>query len=763
MIAASSLNQILDGFRKAMADAGVPFGGPIVADGDKVQRFTVDGDRRNSMTGWYVLYTDGVPAGEFGCWKRGVQMSWCAKRPNELTPAERDALHARNEAARAARAENERRLQAEAASYAGIVWDAAEPAVDHPYLERKGVRPHGTRVGRWVRHLGDREVVIENALLVPVRIGKKIMSLQAIFPARDGVLGRDKDFLPGGMKRGGTCAIGRPEGERDTIVICEGFATGATIHEATGLPVVVAFDAGNLRPAAERVRARYPSASLVVAGDNDRWTMTPMENPGAHFARMAGAAVGARVVLPEFRDLEGRPTDFNDLAAAEGAAAVAAQLRAPADGPAPVRDDAANDNAPAVAAPPPAYQQAAVDWFTPFPDINGKGKPLSTIENVVEACNRLGVTVRYNVISKDIEVLVPGGRFTVDNEANASLAWLMSACARFGLPTDKLGDFLCYIADQNCYNPAATWIESKPWDRGSRLAEFFATVTAEGEAEDDRVRQLKEAMILRWMLSAVAAAFRPNGVSAHGILVFQGPQYLGKTAWFKRLAPESLHIIQDGLILRPDDRDSVRQAVGNWLVELGELDATFRRSDIAQLKAFITRDRDVLRRAYARLESHYARRTVFFASVNPRQFLHDPTGNRRYWTISCAAIDHRHDIDMQQLWAEVLEAYRAGESWYLTPDEMAMLNAHNADFETVDPIRERILSRYDWRTDRAGWRWVTATDVLAEIGFDRPQRGDATQAGLIIGELNGGARRRSQGRNLLLCPPKPVSEPHAYG
>src|SRR5690606_39387898 len=148
---------------------------------------------------------------------------------------------------------------------------------------------------------------------------------------------------------------------------------------------------------------------------------------------------------------------------------------------------------------------------------------------------------------------------------------------------------------------------------------------------------------------------------AEGVLVFQGPQNLGKTSWLKSLAPRELRLIKDGMMLRPDDKDSVKQVCSFWLVELGELDSTFRRADIAQLKAFITQDTDVLRRPYARRESTYARRTVFFGSVNPREFLHDETGNRRYWTIECESINSRHGLDMQQVWAEVLELWRAGE------------------------------------------------------------------------------------------------------
>ena len=412
---------------------------------------------------------------------------------------------------------------------------------------------------------------------------------------------------------------------------------------------------------------------------------------------------------------------------------------------------AANDNAVRTS----GHDLAAVDWYSPFPDTNAKGKAIGTIENVREAARRLGVTIRYNVIRKDLEILIPGTGFSIDNNANASLAWFTSACIRFGVPTSELQGYLTFLADQNLYNPVAEWIASKPWDGRSRLQALCNTIKAEGEADDLSIAELKEALIRRWMISAVAAAFNPTGVSAHGVLVLQGDQYLGKTKWFKGLVPAELGVIQDGLTLKPDDKDSVKNVVRNWLVELGELDATFRKSDIAMLKSFLTKDRDVLRKPFDRRESEFARRTVFFASVNPRQFLHDPTGNRRYWTISCASIDHDHGLDMQQVWAEVhAEHYDKGESWYLTPDEMAGLNGLNREHEVLDPIRERIMSRLDWDAPALQWRWMTATDVMSECGFDRPTRADVTQAGLILQELNGKRRKTVRGRALAMVPPR---------
>ena len=209
-----------------------------------------------------------------------------------------------------------------------------------------------------------------------------------------------------------------------------------------------------------------------------------------------------------------------------------------------------------------------------------------------------------------------------------------------------------------------------------------------------------------------------------------------------------------GVILKPDDRDSVKQAVSFWLVELGELDSTFRKSDIAALKAFITNDKDVLRRAYARKESQYARRTVFFGSVNPKQSLHDPTGNRRYWTIEVAHLDHSHQVNMQQVWAQVHNLWINGATYYLTPDEMAALNNHNEEFTAVDPIEESVNGRFDWDSKQEFWRYMTATDALKLCGHDRPTKADVNTAAAIIRKLNGNNCKRTGSAKLLLIPPE---------
>jgi putative DNA primase/helicase len=139
-----------------------------------------------------------------------------------------------------------------------------------------------------------------------------------------------KLFLKDGAIEGNYSSITDGSGRRDILLICEGWATGATLHEATGLPVVVAFNAGNLLPVAKVIREKYPATRLVICADNDLWK-PEVGNVGVSKATAAAQAVGADLAVPDVAGIEGKPTDFNDVAVARGLGAVLAQLNSVLD------------------------------------------------------------------------------------------------------------------------------------------------------------------------------------------------------------------------------------------------------------------------------------------------------------------------------------------------------------------------------------------------------------------------------------------------
>lgn len=300
------MNHPTDQFRAAMVGAGLVPPDELIPDA-ALHRFPTS-NRRGDKSGWYVLHLDGIPAGGFGCWREGVSQTWCAKSDTAMSDTEREAHRQRLEAIRAARADDKAHHQQQAAEQAARRWEAATPAAAHPYLTQKGVQANGTRCEG-------------EALLIPMRdAAGKLRSLQVIDPEGG------KRFHTGGQVKGCYFSIGKPAG---VLIVCEGYATGASIHEATGHAVAVAFSAGNLEAVAQLMRAKFPTARVIVAADDDH--LTP-GNPGMAKATAAALAVGGLVAVPVFPDFpEPRPdkaTDFNDLHQLAGLEAVRIAIEA---------------------------------------------------------------------------------------------------------------------------------------------------------------------------------------------------------------------------------------------------------------------------------------------------------------------------------------------------------------------------------------------------------------------------------------------------
>ena len=385
-----------------------------------------------------------------------------------------------------------------------------------------------------------------------------------------------------------------------------------------------------------------------------------------------------------------------------------------------------------------------------FPDIGGGELPLETMDNLRVVCDNNDVVIRYNMIKKDDEILIKDAQWSIDNSKNASITWLRSACHKVEMRTTNLKNFVTLLADANQYNPVVSWVTSREWDGVSRIDDLYGTIV---ENRELCTKELKETVVRRWMIGAIAAAFSPMGAMVRGVLVFQGEQYTGKTRWIEALAPKELDLIKTGRSLVVHDKDSVKQILSSWISELGELDATFKKSDIAALKAFITSDMDELRRPYAAAESQYARRTVFAASVNDSKFLQDDTGNSRFMVIPIVSLNHGHTLDMQQVWAEIYEMWKAGEKHYLSAEEMTLLNGHNENFTATDPIFEMIASHLAWESfSETTCKWMQVSDVLRWIGKDNPSKFEAISAGKSIKRLNGGRYRKSNGKQLVAVP-----------
>lgn len=322
-----------------------------------------------------------------------------------------DPAAAQAEAERMAR-ERKERNEAEAAELAqrreqsaqrcATLWEGASdamPASGCPYLTRKGVGAHGLRF------------LPGGTAVVPMRdIDGRLWSVQRLLPKplrdrKTGQAGTDKLYGPpkeqpdekvSSRKLGLFHVIGNIEGA-ELLLLAEGYATAATLHEATGMPVVVCFDSGNLVHVAKALRQRYPGLRMLVCGDDDRATEARTgKNPGRDKARAAAAAAGGTWVLPQ--GLPDDCSDFNDLAAHAGLQAVRDHVEAAlrSDAPPPAASAPAKRARSSAANPP---QQEAPHGHDPFA-VNDEGvwfvarDAEGNEKRPVWLCSRLDVTAR---------------------------------------------------------------------------------------------------------------------------------------------------------------------------------------------------------------------------------------------------------------------------------------------------------------------------------------------------------------------------------
>ena len=658
----------------------------LVIDGSIGRAYVNLGGERK-LSGWYQLWLDqSIPFGRIGDYRTSMDQPTAIWKPENR----------KRQTITKAEREEIKQLQKEveikkaekyskSAKRSQALWDEAKECERHPYLEKKKVLSYGLRIDP------------KGLLIIPLLDANlSIVGLQYISDTGT------KRFLAGSKKSGSFFILGQEILKTsDKIYFCEGYATAASVYKDMEQPVFVAFDAYNLSPVAENVFGILKNRKFVFIADNDDSKTGEKEAKKAckYIIKNKGRA---EVLMPESQG------DYNDHANA-----IEGEILPPLK----VLDIPTN-----------------VDFVK-----SEKGRKLNIKDNVQAVMQMHSINVNYNVIKKKMEIHIPNMKFIADMKEEASLVEIEDRCINLGVPHTRVRDYLKILAKE--YNPVKEWIDSKPWDGTSRLQEFLDTI--ESRTSD----VLKDMLLRKWLISCVAAIYEPNGVELEGILVFQGAQGLGKTLWFKRLCNYNKGWLLEGATLNPSDKDSVKRAVSHWIVELGEIESTFKKSDIDQLKAFVTAKTDELRLPYDRAFTTYQRRTAFFASVNGREFLTDTSGNRRFWVVSTKAINFNHGMDMQQVWAEIKKTlYVAGQkNWFLSPDERELLQDSNEGYRTQSSVEDLILEHVDF--DAKTTQPVQMTKLLRDLGISNPRMPDFKNAARILHQ-KGVEPRRTNGKKV---------------
>jgi len=355
-----------------------------------------------------------------------------------------------------------------------------------------------------------------------------------------------------------------------------------------------------------------------------------------------------------------------------------------------------------------------------FPVTGLKGQPLDHMDNVQHILDGYGISYHYNEITKSFEWEHGEFRQEGDNAGEMLHSLLLSLCSLNGVPKQNIGTHLIALGNLKTYNPVTEHLSSLVWDGIPRLEKL-----ANAMGGDDQ--EIVKAAVRILFLQACAAA--DNAVNARQaneryqpsfecVIVFAGAQGIGKTKGIRKLLPRPLRrYFKEGVVLDLRNKDSTKQAISAWIVELGELDSTFRKSDIAVLKAFLSQQVDEIRVPYAHKSSQFARRTSFVASVNDLQFLVDETGNRRFVPIAVEAIDVGwSEGEMEQVWAEAYSRYCTGEKWWPTSEEEILLAANAEKYRFRSIVEEKIETTYDWsQHPESTTRRFTASEVLEKV------------------------------------------------
>lgn len=269
----------------------------IIAD-DKRHLIAMAGYKRSEKKLYYQL-------SETGGWYRDCRIehtyNFSPKIKNTMSAEDKAAIRAVRKKQQEDREAFEARRKAKLNKWLGEIYKGLRVAKSHEYLDKKGVQAHGLKLR-----------VKGNELIAPVYgPDGKINSLQRIKSGWKG-------FVRGSSPRGGYCSLAKKGDDLNVILIAEGFASGATIRECTGIPTIVAFSSGNLSSVGKIIKDKYPSSRIVFCADNDvgkKKSNGTEFNPGLEAAQQAAVAMGgATVIWPEFEENDVDATDFNDAA-----------------------------------------------------------------------------------------------------------------------------------------------------------------------------------------------------------------------------------------------------------------------------------------------------------------------------------------------------------------------------------------------------------------------------------------------------------------
>jgi len=367
----------------------------------------------------------------------------------------------------------------------------------------------------------------------------------------------------------------------------------------------------------------------------------------------------------------------------------------------------------------------------------GPRKSLANLDAIVKHDPYILRRIKYNGLSESVEW--GGERLTDDHVTVLQIGIEKTYDLQFS--ADQVNAVVNQTAKSRTYHPVHRYLTRIRWDGVERIDRYLVDYIG---AKDT---PLHRAMSRRWFVSCVARAMArgQKPVKVDTVLILAGPQGARKSTSFRTLAG-SEWFSDTALDLR--NKDSFQTIRGTWIYELAELAAT-RPRDAETVKAFLSAETDRYRPPYARnpVESH--RQVIFVGTTNEASFLSDPTGARRFWPVTVGAIDlEAIKRDRSMLWAEAVAAWKAGERWWLLPEEDAELLGAQERYRHEDPWQAAIEAWMEEPPNRteaaAGLRIADVLLKILDVDTDKQGKHHEMRVGGVLQSMGWQKRQRSR-------------------
>lgn len=693
---------------------------------DRPHYFQVSGDKPSEKRGSYCLRVeDDFACGWLYSHRYGETYNYTSKSAKAPTPEQKAAFKAKSEAAKQRREQEQAVAWDRAAVEAKILWNSATPVTEHPYLAKKQIQSHGVRIHN-------------DKLLIPLYADNKLWSLQTIDSEGNKLYAwyNDDGELISGRKKGCYLPLTTKDEDKSTIVICEGFSTAASIREATDLPVVCAFDSGNLKPVALSMREKYPDSKFVIAADNDRFTKDQkgkLLNVGILKAQEAAGIIGAGCIWPEFPETDISSSDFNDIAVLYEKEYLQNRIVQAIPKIAPILepDDNGGDGAgsldssvQAIPTTPLKPRDINEDNWGEFLIVGDKGVKNSSLQNMILFLrfhkNFKGVFAynefHHNIVMVKCPMWGDPAHFEVDRISDIIVSQTTAELEKLGQAPDinRTYKAIQVAAQYNKFHPAREYFNNLKWDGKPRLKTWLKVYLG-CESESDKYLEF---VGRKWLTAGVTRIFHPGKKFDH-VLVIEGEQGAYKSTSLKKLATfgadKPIEYFTDSVTIADiQNKDTIMKIQGSIIVELSELSG-FSKKDDEEIKRWITLEHDNIRLPYGRETSMFKRQFILAATTNKYDYLKDPTGNRRYWPVRAGTKINIEGIerDKEQLWAEAVSEYKSGLYLGATYEEEAWANEERHKRLAQDAWTELVLEKAH---DKLNNKFKVA-DLMADMGM----------------------------------------------